>query len=134
MRKHPEPIQSKNPPRITLYRCREGHVYFQPHPSCPDCEGRLEPTKTWGKGILITHTTIEITPTGKPLTIGIVRHRGGAQSLCRIIGDIRGNGKDRVSILCYGGLYYAFGRSVRIAYRGDRIRSLPVGVADIPIP
>jgi hypothetical protein len=78
------------------------------------------PAGTIGSGVLITHTRMEVTPSGKPLQLGIVRRRGGARTLCRIIGSVRGQGNDRVWLFRLGGIYYAIGRSSRRRIpRGD---------------
>ncbi len=117
MRRYSGHIIHKPSTWLTLFRCDTGHLYFYHHPSCPDCRGRLRPVRSRGEGLLVSHTTIQITPTGESVSLGIVKHKGGAKTLCRIIGETRGNGRDRVSIFQKDGLYYVFGRSKRAKIR-----------------
>jgi hypothetical protein len=65
-------------------------------------------------GTLISHTIIAAAPGGQSLTLGIAKHKSGAQTLCRVIGDIRGNGNERVFIISINGLVYVYGRRTRV--------------------
>ena len=123
MHKYPEPIRPKRPPRLFLYRCVTGHVYFNRHSQCPECGEKLLPAGTIGRGVLLTLTRMAVTPSSEPLQLGIVQWRGGARTLCRIIGAVRGQGNDPVWLIQIDGIYHAFGRSSRRRIpRGDLIR------------
>ena len=118
MRKLLEAIRPQKPPRITLYRCGEDHIHFHPHSRCPVCDGLLFPVSCRGIGTLICRTKIEITPSGKSLTLGIARHKSGAKTLCRVVGNVRGNGNERVSMIDIDGLIHVYGRRTRVNKRG----------------
>lgn len=98
---------------MVLYRCSGGHFYFHAHKHCPLCEGRLLPVACRGTGILLCHTKIETAPGGIPVVLGIARHESGAKTLCRVVGDVRGTGNERIFMIDIEGMVYVHGRGTR---------------------
>ena len=100
-------------PLLTLYSCESSHAFFFPHKTCPLCGANLGETESPPDGVLVSHTTVRVSPTGAPFRLGLARVACGAQTLCIIEGEIGTDPGEEVVILKKGGLYYAKPRAPR---------------------
>jgi hypothetical protein len=64
---------------------------------------------------LVAHTTVRVNPTGVPYRLGVAVTDRGAATLCVIEGEIRGNGRDRVTLVERNGRFYARGARARVS-------------------
>ena len=94
-------------PLLTLYRCDRSHTFFFAHQICPLCGAALGETESPPDGVLVSHTTVRVSPTGAPFRLGLARVACGAQTLCIIEGEIGTDPGEEVVIHEKGGLYYA---------------------------
>jgi hypothetical protein len=54
-------------------------------------------TRLSSHAVLTLVTTVRVNPSGAPFRLGVAVTRSGrARVLCRVAGDVRGNGRDRV--------------------------------------
>jgi uncharacterized OB-fold protein len=103
--------------RIVARRCPEGTLYLHEHGACPVCGGALTPVRIPSRAILVSHTTVRVSPTGEPYRLGVAVAAGGAATLCVVEGRIRGNGRDRVTLELRDGRYHAVGARARVTRR-----------------
>lgn len=103
--------------RIVAGRCPEGSLYLHEHGACPVCGGPLTPVRIRSRAILVSHTTVRVSPTGEPYRLGVAVAVGGAATLCVVEGRIRGNGRDRVTLELRNGRYHAVGSCARVTRR-----------------
>lgn len=84
---------------ISGVRCGRGHVHAQAGARCPECDAPTRPTRFAGDATLVLVTTVRINPFGAPFRLGVAVTRAGrARVLCRVEGEVRGLGRDRVQL------------------------------------
>jgi uncharacterized OB-fold protein len=103
---------------IVAHRCGSGCVWLYAHDDCPNCGGRLVPTRIPSDATVISHTVVRVNPSGAPVQLGVARTTTGATTLCVIHGEIRGNGRDRVRLLSIDGRFHAIARGSRLEDEG----------------
>jgi uncharacterized OB-fold protein len=103
---------------ITAYRCPLGCLFLYRHQRCPNCSGLLLDVRLPGDAVLLTHTTVHVTPTGQPVRLGIAEVRRGLRTLCIVEGGVRGNGRDRVQLVVRDGRYIAVASQARLTSAG----------------
>ena len=104
------------PRRIPAHRCSNGCLWLYEHLYCPNCRTKLERVDIVSAAVLVSHTTVRVNPTGKPIRLGVARTTAGATTLCIIRGAVRGNGRDRVVLVLRDGRFHALGRSARLDF------------------
>lgn len=102
-------------PRINALRCPRGRLYLYAHDICPCCGGRLTPVRIPSRARLVAHTTVRVNPSGVPYRLGVAVTASGAATLCVVEGEIRGNGRDRVTLVERGGRFHARGARARVS-------------------
>jgi uncharacterized OB-fold protein len=100
-------------PALVLYRCESSHTFFFPHRTCPLCGAPTREIDSPPEGVLISHTTVRVSPTGTSFWLGLARVACGAQTLCIVEGEIGSEPEEKVVIFKRGGLYHAGPRTPR---------------------
>jgi len=100
-------------PLLTLFRCRGSHTFFFAHKNCPFCGANLEEIESQPDAVLVSHTTVRVSPTGTPFRLGLARVACGAQTLCIVEGEIGTAPGAEVVIVKKGGLHHAQPREPR---------------------
>lgn len=100
--------------RVTAYHCPQGRVFLHRHESCPHCRGRLSEFPVRSTAVLVSHTTVHVNPTGHPIRLGVAQVRPGLRTLCVVQGEIRGNGRDRITLVRRDGRFVALARAARL--------------------
>jgi uncharacterized OB-fold protein len=103
--------------RITARRCAEGTLYLHDHDTCPVCGSPLVGVRIPSAARLISHTVVRVNPSGEPFRLGVAVAAAGAATLCIVEGDIRGNGRDRVTLVLRDGRYHALAARARLSDR-----------------
>lgn len=99
---------------VVAHRCGNGCLWLYAHEDCPDCGGRLSPTRIPSDATVISHTVVRVNPSGAPVQLGVARTTTGATTLCIVHGKIRGNGRDRVRLLSIEGRIHALASRFRL--------------------
>jgi len=104
----PEPASRRPSARpLTLHECENSHTFFFPHEACPRCAARLVQTEGPPDAVLVSHTTVRVSPAAAPFRLGIARVASGAQTLCIIDGEPGEGPEPEVVIEKRGALYFA---------------------------
>ena len=83
--------------RIDARSCRRGHVSLQRDDACVRCGERLHPVRIRADAVLELVTVVRVNPSGRPYQLGVaVTYAGRVRTLCRVDGEVRGVGNDRV--------------------------------------
>jgi len=106
---------ARRPAHITAHRCAEGTLYLHPHQACPACGSPLAAVRIPPSARLVTHTVVRVNPSGEPFRLGVAVAAGGATTLCIVEGDVRGHGRDRVTLVLRDGRYHALGARSRLS-------------------
>ena len=105
--------QRPSAPPLSIHGCRNSHTFFFPHRTCPRCGAPTTRTDSPPDAVLVSHTTVRVSPSGAPFRLGLARVASGAQTLCLIEGELGSTPVSEVVIEERGGLYYARPRSTR---------------------
>jgi uncharacterized OB-fold protein len=97
-------------PHLTLYRCGGSHFFFFPHEICPVCGAKLEGFESSPDGVLVSHTTVWVSPTGAPFNLGLARVACGAQTLCIVDGELGADPGEKIVVFVKGGICHARSR------------------------
>jgi uncharacterized OB-fold protein len=96
---------------VTVHVCGGGHAFFFAHEACPRCQKPLAAREIPAEGVLVSHTTVRVGPTGKPFRLGLARVACGAQTLCILDGQTGEDPGTELVIERRRGLYHASARS-----------------------
>ena len=95
---------------VDAWRCPGGHLWMYRHGECPECGKRLIGVAIGSGAKIVSHTVVRVNPTGSPIRLGVAVTSAGAATLCVIDGRIRGNGRDRVTLVTRNGRFHAVTR------------------------
>lgn len=96
-------------------KCRCGRVVVPARRYCPDCQREMAPAKLEARGVVETHTTVEVTPEGfdPPIHLGVVRMAEGAK------------GKTPVRVVARSAALLAIGEHVLLEPKGEVLWAAP---------
>ncbi len=91
-------LTSRRQLRIAVYACARGHASLEPARSCEHCDLPTSVVFRRNAARLLANTVVRVNPSGQPFQLGVCELVGGLRSLCRIVGDVRGDGTDWVAL------------------------------------
>jgi len=98
-------------PTLTLFKCGNSHTFFYPHNVCPECGNELIEIKSPNDAVLVSRTTVRVSPTGSPFELGLARVESGAKTLCIIEEGYGDTDTDEVVLFKKNGLFHASGKT-----------------------
>jgi len=97
--------------RLQAWTCTRGHTTLQHDNVCTSCGAPLRDFLMSADAILELVTTVRVNPSGEPFQLGIAVTRAGhTRTICRVEGNVRALGHDRVVLERRGDMIIARGR------------------------
>ena len=92
---------------LVLYACASGHVYFFRHDRCQECQRDLVEHSHEPHAVLVTQTTVRVSPTGSEFRLGIAEVDSRVRTLCIVEKDVTRREPVGVVLDYRDGIYYA---------------------------
>ena len=97
--------------RLQAWSCTRGHTTLQHDNVCASCGARLHEFLINPEAVLELVTTVRVNPSGEPFQLGIAVTRAGrTRTICRVEGNVRALGHDRVILERRGDMIVARSR------------------------